>query len=166
MEYSEDMTTSLQDLRAQQGNTQNLGQKIEYELDNFDYNPDIIPQTTLQKAPPMRQGQVENFPTHQTVNNSNFYPQMIPPQPPKPVRTETIKKIGLIEGLFSGIYQRILDPIIITILFMILSHRYVAKGINPFLPFVGLSPSTDFISLALRGFILSIIYLIISNYLK
>ena len=72
---------------------------------------------------------------------------------------------GFIEGIISGIYQRIIDPIILTILFIIFAHRLVAKGSNPYLPFVGDSPSTDFVSLGLRGFILSVLFLIIRGIL-
>lgn len=170
MEYSEEMTTSIQDLRNQNNYVNqtnqfsNLGQKIEHELDNFDYNPDVIPQSTLQKAPPMRHGRLENFNTHQTVKQNNFYPQLT--HTPGLVQTNNVvKKQGIMEGILSGIYQRILDPIIITILFIILAHRIVAKGSNYYLPFVGMSPSTDFVSLGLRGFVLSILYLIIKSYL-
>lgn len=169
MEYSDDMATSIQDLRNRQNsNQENLGQRIEHQLDNFDYQPDVIPQSTLQKAPPMRQGRVENYPTHQVVGQNNFYPQMdrgfIPPQPiqsTKPI----VENKGFIEGILSGIYQRIIDPIILTILFIIFAHRIVAKGSNPYLPFVGESPSTDFVSLGFRGFILAVLFLIIKTIL-
>ena len=166
MEYSDDMSTSIQDIKNRQS-TENLGKKIEQQLDNFDYQPDIIPQTTLQKAPPMRQGRVENYPTHQMVNQNNYYPQInrniIPSNQIKiqPV----VKNTAFLEGIMSGIYQRIIDPIIITILFIIFAHRIVAKGSNPYLPFVNDSPSTDFVSLGFRGFILSVIYLIIKRML-
>ena len=180
MEYSEDMTTSIQDLRNQQSNygqqstygqqsnysqQNNLGQQIEYELDNFDYNPDVIPQATLQKAPPMRQGRVENFPTHQTVRQSNFYPQLAPTPGLVQGKPKAIPQKGMMEGVLNGIYQRILDPILITVLFIIFAHRIVAKGSNAYLPFVGMSPSTDFVSLGLRGFMLSVLYLIIKSQL-
>jgi hypothetical protein len=169
MEYSEEMTTSIQDLRNQQQygnqmNNGNLGQRIENELDNFDYNPDVIPQATLHKAPPMRQGRIENFPTHQVVRQNNFYPQLAPTPGLVGSKPKVVKK-GMMEGVLSGLYQRILDPILITILFIIFAHRIVAKGSNPYLPFVGMSPSTDFVSLGLRGFILSIIYLMIRSQL-
>lgn len=167
MEYSEEMTTSINDLRMVQQPQQNLGQRIENELDNFDYNPDVIPQATLQKAPPMRYGQVENFPTHQVVRQNNFYPQLQPTPGlmVQPKQQVVEKKRGMMEGILSGIYQRILDPIILTVLFVIFAHRFVAKGANPYLPFVGMSPSTDLVSLGLRGFILSVLYLIIRSYL-
>lgn len=163
MEYSEEMTTSINDLKLAQQPQQNLGQKMENELDNFDYNPDVIPQSTLQKAPPMRYGKLENFPTHQVVRQNNFYPQL--QQTPEVLPKQIVKEESpsLMEGILSGIYQRLLDPILLTVLFVILAHRMVAKGINPYLPFVGMSPSTDLVSLGLRGFILSVVYLMIRN---
>lgn len=167
MDYSEDMATSIQDLKNRQvAQPDNLGKKIEYQFDNFDYNPEVIPQATLQRAPPMRQGRIENYPTHQTVKHNNYYPTMdrgfIPPNPPMPVK-QNVKNKSFFDGIVNGIYQRIIDPIILTILFIIFAHRMVAKGSNAYLPFVGESPSTDFVSLGLRGFILAIIYLIIRN---
>lgn len=177
MNYSEDMTTSIADLRNNQNiqNNQNLGRKIQSELDNYnyddlyvpDYNPDVIPQATLQKAPPMRYGGLENYQTHHTVNQNSYYPRMInePLHQPEIKQAQIIKSKGLLNGIFNGLYQRIIDPILITILFTIFAHRIVAKGVNPYLPFVGTSPSTDIISLALRGFVLSILYLIIRNQL-
>lgn len=174
MDYSEDMTTSIADLR--QNNNQNLGRRIENELDNYnnnsyvpDYNPDVIPQATLQKAPPMRYGQIENYPTHQTVNQNMYYPRQLPQMDYIPQQQTVIKPVskpsGMFSGIFSGLYQRIIDPILLTILFIIFAHRIVAKGVNPYLPFVGLSPSTDLISLALRGFVLSVLYLMIRSQL-
>jgi len=165
MEHSDDMATSIQDLKNLRSSAQeNLGQRIENQLENFDYNPDVIPQSTLQKAPPMRGGKIENYPTHQTVNQNNYYPRMeqgyVLPSPPE---TQVLESKGFIEGILSGIYQRIIDPIILTILFIIFAHRLVAKGSNSYLPFVGESPSTDFVSLGLRGFILSVIFLIIKG---
>lgn len=173
MEYSDEMTTSIADLRNKNNfsnkNTSqytNLGKELEYELDN--YKPDVIPQATLQKAPPMRQGKVETFQTHQLVNNNNFYPDMGGNMGGNYVSSvsESVEKKGnMIESLLSNIYLRVLDPILLTILFIIFSHRFVAKGINSYLPFVGLSPSTDFVSLGLRGFLLSVIYLLIKSQL-
>lgn len=167
MEHSEDMATSIHELRNRHNNSENLGQKIEHQLDNFDYQPDVIPQSTLQRAPPLRQGKLDNFNTHQTVNTSNYYPQLnrgfIPPPPIQPIKKE--EKTNLIEGIVSGVYQRIIDPIIITILFIIFAHRIIAKGSNPYLPFVSDSPSTDFVSLGFRGFIVAVFYLIIKSIL-
>lgn len=177
MEYSEDMATSIQDLKTRHTNSENLGHKIEQQLDNFDYHPDVIPQSTLQKAPPLRQGRVENFNTHQVVNSSNYYPQMghgyIPPHPhPLPpthsnqISQPQLKKdFTFIEGILNGVYQRIIDPIILTILFIIFAHRIIAKGSNPYLPFVSDSPSTDLVSLGFRGFVVSVLYLIIKSML-
>lgn len=175
MNYSEDMTTSISDLRNLQENNnsrRNLAQKIEYEMDNFDYNPDVIPQSTLQKAPPMRNGQIENFPTHQTVSQNNFYPTMYPQQN---IRQNNISQniplpekknqMGIMGGFFDGLYQRLVDPIIIVILFIIFAHRITAKGLNSYLPFVGMSPSTDLVSLGLRGFMVGVLYLMLRNYL-
>lgn len=171
MDYSEDMTTSISDLRQ----NQNLGRRIENEIDNYnydsyvpDYNPDVIPQATLQKAPPMRYGQLENYPTHQTVTQNMYYPRMMEMQPQMnnvPKKSESVKQAGFFQGIFSGLYQRLIDPILITILFIIFAHRIVAKGANPYLPFVGMSPSTDLISLSIRGFVLSILYLMIRSQL-
>lgn len=179
MDSEDNMTTSIADLRNNHhSNTQqmqydlydnNLGKKMEYQLDNLDYNPDIIPQATLQKAPPMRQGQIDNFPTHQTIKQHNFYPPSNSnyySQNKLPNKNVVIKEPEFIEGVMNGLYERILDPLILTLLFIILSHRIIAKGINAYLPFVGMSPSTDFVSLGLRGFILSIFYLIIKNNLQ
>ncbi|ADO67395.1 hypothetical protein crov361 [Cafeteria roenbergensis virus] len=182
MEYSEDMATSIQDLKARHNNnSENLGHKIEHQLDNFDYQPDVIPQSTLQKAPPLRQGQLENFNTHQVINSSNYYPPINrgyiphshPSQHPPYISSHSSqtlppklkKDFTFIEGILNGVYQRIIDPIILTILFIIFAHRITAKGSNPYLPFVSDSPSTDLVSLGFRGFVVSVLYLIIKSML-
>ena len=183
MDYSEDMATSIADIKNMQnqqnnGNNEshasnNLGQMIEQQYDNLHYNPNPpvsninnVPQNVLQNAPPMRQGKLEQFPVHKHVKANVGYqiPQhQMYQRPKKNIKNE--EKYGFIQSIVNGLYQRIIDPLVITLLFIILSHRSVAKYINPYLPFVGLSPSTDYVSLGIRGFILSILYLIFKSYL-
>lgn len=148
------MATSLDDLRDP-----------ELEYINSHQN---IPQSTLQRAPPMRYGMVENYPTHQTVYNppTNYpgvqrnYPMKYSLEPSQEIsRTEKTGKVA--EGVLSGLMNRLKDPVIIIILFILLAHRNVVRIINPFLPFTGETGSVDLLSLVYRGFILSLLYLII-----
>jgi hypothetical protein len=175
MNYDDDMSTPLNQLRP----------TIQYH-DEYQYNPNptfteqpIVPQATMQRAPPMRFGMVENFPTHQTINTQppkyptipnnyqNFNQMMFnPPDMYQEKQNTKPKQVGgFFENLFGGFYQRIKEPVIITILFIILAHRLTVRLINPFFPFVGENPSMDVISLAYRGFILSLVFMIIRHYL-
>jgi len=166
MNYSDDeMTTDISQL--QQPN-----------YDTFSEHPSV-PQSTMQRAPPMRFGHIDNFPTHQTIKpnytqhpvipqNNNYMPPIMYNKPTieqNYTKNKQNKLGGFFENLFSGIYERLKEPVIITILFMVLAHRLTIKSINPFFPFVGENPSLDPISLAYRGFILSVIFIIIRNYL-
>ena len=169
---SEEMTTSISDLR-----NKNLGQQIEYELDNYDTNhninyniPDnsnVIPQATLQRAPPMREGYSDDFNTHQVINNNVYYPRdkYLNDEINNESEEEPSENYSTINGIFNNLYDRIKEPIIITILFIILSHKIVARNLNTYLPFSSSSPSTDIVSLITRGFILSVIFLMLKTYM-
>lgn len=174
MDMSEEMSTSISDLQ-----NKNLGQQVEYELDNYNENYDnyntntyndnsqVIPQATLQKAPPMRQGYSDNFKTHQVINDNMYYPrdQYLNEVPVNNTQVEEKSDNYMtFNGIFSNLYDRIKEPIIITILFVILAHRLVARNINIYLPFSGQSPSTDIVSLITRGFILSVVFLMLKKY--
>lgn len=162
MNYSEDdMTTDISQLQ-------------QHSNDRVFTEQPVVPQSTMQRAPPMRFGQVENFPTHQTIRTNPRPHPVIPPTPTynymppdmyqKPQK-QPEKVGGFFENLFGGIYDRLKEPVIIVILFMIFAHRLTVKMINPFFPFVGENPSLDPISLAYRGFILAVLFMIIRNYL-
>ena len=166
------MTTNISDL--QNGG---VGRIIRNQYDSLE-DGDNVPQATLQRAPPMRYGQIDNYATHQTVesdfarhypkdnlhndmsisrnslNNSNSFRQR---------KRRVNNSLMTINGIFGGLYDRIKEPIIITILFVLFAHRRVAKGINPYLPLIGTSPSTDYISLITRGFLLGVLFLILRN---
>ena len=192
MNYRDDnMETSISDIKNykqiyEKESHGNLGKKLEYEFDNYlepvEYNPNNIPQAALQRAPPMRNGELTNYKTHQTIPNdvnnypqTNYYPNTNYPQQNYPQQNyqqeynnpsnNLQKDITLFEGFFCGLYKRMIDPIIIGLLFIVLAHRLTAQKINPYLPFVSDSPSTDLVSLGLRGFILSVLYLIIKSQL-
>ena len=178
MNYDDDMTTSLDDLR------QDYNQNPLPPLTQFSEQP-IVPQATMQRAPPMRFGMVENFPTHQTINTQppkyptipnrqdnnyqRFQPQMNNFQPPDMYSNnlqEKPKQVGgFMENLIKGFYERIKEPIIITILFILLAHRLSGRIIMPYFPFLSENPSMDFVSLAYRGFILSVLFMIIRHYI-
>lgn len=165
MNYSEDeMTTDLTQL--QHSNQDRV----------FTEHPSI-PQSTIQRAPPMRFGQIENFPTHQTIRTNPLphpvIPNVVMPQPRQEFNyiPETYRKQkradkvgGFFENLFGGIYDRLKEPVIIIILFMVFANRLTVKSINPFFPFVGENPSIDPISLGYRGFFVAVIFIMIRNY--
>lgn len=166
---SEDMSTSISDLRNR---NQNLAQQVEYEMDNYsDEQVNVVPQATLQKAPPMRHGYVDNYKTHQVVDQNSYYPrdEYLRQQPTvnqyQNMEQNKQKSASFLSfnGIFKNLYTRISEPIILTILFVIFAHRMTARGVNPYIPFVGQSPSTDIISLVFRGFVLSVVFMIIKN---
>ena len=168
---SEDMTTSISDLRNR---NQNLAQQVEYEMDNYsDEQVNVVPQATLQKAPPMRHGYVDNYKTHQVVDQNSYYPrdEYLRQQPTvnqyqnmgQGQQKQKSASFLSFNGIFKNLYTRISEPIILTILFVIFAHRMTARGVNPYIPFVGQSPSTDIISLVFRGFVLSVVFMIIKN---
>lgn len=165
MNYSEDeMATDLTQLQPTQDRV-------------FTEQPSV-PQSTMQRAPPMRFGQVENFPTHQTIRtNPRPHPvisqsrefNVIPPPRQEfnyvPEAYRQPEKVGgFFENLLGGIYDRLKEPVIIIILFMVFAHRLTVKSINPFFPFVGENASLDPVSLAYRGFIVAVLFMMIRNY--
>lgn len=172
MNYDDDMTTPLDQLRP----------TVQFHNDVYQPNNGeqlTVPQSTLQRAPPMRFGMTENFKTHQTINSNlpsyptipnnfqNNIPQNYPNNnfiPRKKNRIINRENNGkYFENLFGGLYNRIKEPVIITLLFIILAHRLVVKSINPIFPFVGEVPSVDLVSLSYRGFILAVVFMIIRN---
>lgn len=167
-----------------------LDDEIEYSPE---VSQNHIQQPTIQKAPPMREGYNKtgeynpnpfinngyNMPQNMPQNMSQTMPQTIPQnmaqnmaqyQPinnyPFSETQQVLKsdKFMTFEGIFNGLYERIKEPIVITLLFVIFAHRTVARGINPYLPIIGMSPSTDYVSLLTRGFVLSVLFKMIILY--